>query len=113
MLRIEDTDQKRKVEASEEYIFESLAWAGISPDESALIQGHLDPIDKVSAGIFIKYTSLNFLKRKVHTMLLTRRRRLAEARLRQKKQQELLNTITQIGHHLIIRLNLSRRRNPE
>ena len=35
VLRIEDTDQKRKVEASEKYIFESLAWAGISPDESA------------------------------------------------------------------------------
>ena len=27
VLRIEDTDQKRKVNASEEYIFESLAWA--------------------------------------------------------------------------------------
>ena len=43
VLRIEDTDQKRKVDASEEYIFESLAWAGISPDESVKKPGAFGP----------------------------------------------------------------------
>ena len=43
VLRIEDTDQKRKVEDSEEYIFESLEWAGISPDESVKKPGSFSP----------------------------------------------------------------------
>lgn len=33
-LRIEDTDQTRFVPGAEEYIMESLAWLGISPDET-------------------------------------------------------------------------------
>ena len=33
VLRIEDTDQKRYVAGAEEYILESLNWAGITPDE--------------------------------------------------------------------------------
>jgi len=43
VLRIEDTDQKRKIEESEEYIFESLEWAGISPDESVKKPGKYGP----------------------------------------------------------------------
>ena len=43
ILRIEDTDQKRKIEESEEYIFESLKWAGINPDESVLNPGKFGP----------------------------------------------------------------------
>ena len=43
ILRIEDTDQKRKIEDSEEYIFESLEWAGISPDESVKKPGEHGP----------------------------------------------------------------------
>ncbi len=43
VLRIEDTDQKRKVENSEEYIFKSLKWAGISPDESVKKPGPFGP----------------------------------------------------------------------
>ncbi len=34
ILRIEDTDQSRKVDGAEEYIVEALAWLGIEPDES-------------------------------------------------------------------------------
>ena len=33
ILRIEDTDQTRFVPGAEQYILESLAWLGISPDE--------------------------------------------------------------------------------
>lgn len=33
-LRIEDTDQNRYVENAEKYIFDSLEWLGISPDET-------------------------------------------------------------------------------
>jgi len=34
VLRIEDTDQTRFVEGAEEYIYETLKWSGIPPDES-------------------------------------------------------------------------------
>ena len=34
VLRIEDTDQSRFVPGAEEYIFETLAWCGLEPDES-------------------------------------------------------------------------------
>lgn len=35
ILRVEDTDQTRFVPGAEDYIRESLAWCGISPDEGA------------------------------------------------------------------------------
>jgi len=34
IVRIEDTDQGRFVEGAEDYIFETLAWCGLEPDES-------------------------------------------------------------------------------
>lgn len=43
ILRIEDTDQKRKVEGTEDYIMESLKWCEISPDESPSIGGEFGP----------------------------------------------------------------------
>ena len=43
VVRIEDTDQNRKVEASEEYIFEALKWCGIEPDESPIHNGDFGP----------------------------------------------------------------------
>lgn len=43
ILRIEDTDQKRKVEGAEEYIMQSLEWCRITPDESPAIGGKIGP----------------------------------------------------------------------
>lgn len=43
ILRIEDTDQKRYVEGAEEYIKESLQWAGITYDEGPGIGGQYGP----------------------------------------------------------------------
>ncbi len=43
LLRIEDTDQTRFVPGAEEYIRESLAWLGISPDESPWTPGDSAP----------------------------------------------------------------------
>jgi glutamyl-tRNA synthetase len=58
ILRIEDTDQKRKIEESEEYIFESLKWAGISPDESVLNPGKFGPYRQSERNeIYKKYTN--------------------------------------------------------
>lgn len=34
VVRIEDTDQTRFVEGAEEYIFNTLEWCGLTPDES-------------------------------------------------------------------------------
>ena len=43
ILRIEDTDQSRKVKDSETYIHKSLEWCGISPDEDPIKGGEYGP----------------------------------------------------------------------
>ena len=43
ILRVEDTDQTRKVEGSEEYIHQSLAWCNITPDEDPTKGGEFGP----------------------------------------------------------------------
>ncbi|MFT5723985.1 MAG: glutamyl-tRNA synthetase [Bacteroidia bacterium] len=43
ILRIEDTDQKRFVAGAEDYINESLAWLGITPDEGVVQGGEFAP----------------------------------------------------------------------
>ena len=43
ILRIEDTDQSRYVTGAEEYIFDTLKWCGLEPDESTQHGGELGP----------------------------------------------------------------------
>ncbi|HTS45282.1 MAG TPA: glutamate--tRNA ligase [Puia sp.] len=43
IVRIEDTDQSRFVPGAEEYIFETLHWCGLEPDESPLHSGSCAP----------------------------------------------------------------------
>ena len=43
ILRVEDTDQNRYVEGAEEYIRNSLQWAGIAPDEGPQTGGEYGP----------------------------------------------------------------------
>ena len=43
IVRIEDTDQTRFVEGAEDYIFKTLAWCGLQPDESPLHGGQFAP----------------------------------------------------------------------
>ena len=43
LLRIEDTDQARFVPGAEQYILDSLAWLGISPDEGVGVGGPHEP----------------------------------------------------------------------
>jgi glutamyl-tRNA synthetase len=43
ILRIEDTDQSRYVAGAEDYIFETLKWCGLEPDESAVHGGGSGP----------------------------------------------------------------------
>ena len=43
ILRIEDTDQSRYVSGAEEYIYETLKWCGLEPDESPLKGGPYGP----------------------------------------------------------------------
>ncbi len=43
VVRIEDTDQNRFVPGAEEYIFETLAWCGLEPDESVTHGGDFAP----------------------------------------------------------------------
>lgn len=56
ILRIEDTDQTRFVEGAEEYIRESLAWAGISPDEGVIEGGEFGPYKQSERkALYIEY----------------------------------------------------------
>lgn len=43
ILRIEDTDQNRKVDQAEAYITEALGWSGLEPDESPTKPGSFGP----------------------------------------------------------------------
>jgi|SRR5579862_6472314 len=43
ILRIEDTDQTRFVAGAEEYIYETLTWCGLLPDESPVHGGEFGP----------------------------------------------------------------------
>jgi glutamyl-tRNA synthetase len=43
LVRIEDTDQSRYVPGAEEYIFDTLKWCGLEPDESVQHGGSLGP----------------------------------------------------------------------
>lgn len=43
VLRIEDTDQSRFIEGAEEYIYETLSWCGLQPDESTKQGGPFAP----------------------------------------------------------------------
>ncbi len=43
IIRIVDTDKKRKVDGAEEYIISALKWCGISADESVVAGGDAGP----------------------------------------------------------------------
>jgi len=43
VLRIEDTDQSRYVPGAEQYIYDTLAWCGLEPDESPRAGGQYGP----------------------------------------------------------------------
>ncbi|MDF1487000.1 glutamate--tRNA ligase [Tessaracoccus sp. HF-7] len=43
VLRIEDTDQARLVQGSEQQIYDSLAWLGLNPDEGPHVGGPYEP----------------------------------------------------------------------
>ena len=43
VLRIEDTDKKRKVDGAEDYIIKALDWCGLSADESVVKGGEYGP----------------------------------------------------------------------
>jgi glutamyl-tRNA synthetase len=58
ILRIEDTDQSRYVAGAEQYIFDSLTWCGIEPDEGPHIGGAYGPYrqsERKALGIYEKY----------------------------------------------------------
>ena len=56
ILRLEDTDQNRKVEGAEQYIIDSLKWSGLSPDEGPSMQGAFGPYRQSERrGIYEKY----------------------------------------------------------
>jgi len=46
VLRIEDTDQARKVEGAVENLLKSLKWSGLEPDEGILLDSALKTAEK-------------------------------------------------------------------
>ena len=61
ILRIEDTDSKRKAEGAEEYLHRSLEWCGLVPDESVLAGGDYGPYKQSERGKHYKAVSYTHL----------------------------------------------------
>jgi glutamyl-tRNA synthetase len=61
ILRIEDTDQQRKVESAIENIIDTLEWTGINPDEGPGIGGEF--------GSYIQSERLEFYKKQMQILL--------------------------------------------
>src|SRR6476469_5446188 len=58
VLRIEDTDQARYVPGAEDYIYQTLAWCGLQPDESSLRGGNFGPYRQSERkGLYKKYAN--------------------------------------------------------
>lgn len=58
ILRVEDTDQTRFVEGAEQYIIDSLTWAGIEIDEGPIQGGEYGPYRQSERGeIYRQYTT--------------------------------------------------------
>ena len=56
VLRVEDTDKKREIKGSYEYIEESLRWCGLPPDESPSLGGDYGPYKQSERrGFYKKY----------------------------------------------------------
>ena len=53
ILRIEDTDQKRKVEGAEQHIVDCLAWLGLIPDEG--YKNRIRQSERVNSGVYKKW----------------------------------------------------------
>lgn len=54
ILRIEDTDKKRKVDGAEKYIVSALKWCGISADESVVAGGDAGPYRQSERNLLYK-----------------------------------------------------------
>ena len=54
ILRIEDTDAKRKVHGAEEYLLKALSWCGLSPDESVVNSGKYGPYRQSERNVHYK-----------------------------------------------------------
>lgn len=76
ILRIEDTDQARYVEGAEDYIMDSLAWAGIKVDEGVREGGPLHPIARATGRRYIIAMPTNCFEAEMPITLLTPRRSL-------------------------------------
>ena len=59
ILRVEDTDQNRRVEGSEDYIHESLKWCNIQPDEDPIRGERTVRIDKAKEERYMRSTLRN------------------------------------------------------
>ncbi len=60
ILRIEDTDQSRFVEGAEQYIYDCLAWCGLTPDESPKHGGVFEPYkqsERKTVGTYQQYAN--------------------------------------------------------
>ena len=66
IIRIEDTDQKRKVEGAEENLYEGMKWLGLSSDEGPLQGGNMGHIGSLKDWIYTKNMVKNWSMRGMH-----------------------------------------------
>ncbi|MBU2591973.1 MAG: glutamate--tRNA ligase [Patescibacteria group bacterium] len=89
ILRIEDTDQKRRVDEAEEKIYQGLKWAGLVPDESPEHGGKYGPYRQSERlEIYQKYARQLVDQGDVYYCFCTPKR-LEELRQEQKRKKRL------------------------
>ncbi len=75
VLRIEDTDQKRKVDGAVENLIESLNWSGIEADEGPVKQGDFGPyIQSERLELYKKHVDILLEKEHAYPCFCTRER---------------------------------------
>lgn len=89
VLRIEDTDQFRLVEGSENKIFEALDWLGLSPDESPEKKGEFAPYRQSERLKLYKKFVLELVEKKIAFYCDCSSERLQKVREEQQERKEV------------------------
>jgi len=88
ILRIEDTDQKRFVEGTEQEIFDSLTWLGITPDEGPHVGGEYGPYRQTERReIYLEHANM-LVERGAAFPCFCTPERLAQVRQEQQQRKE-------------------------
>ena len=107
ILRIEDTDQNRKVDAAEDYIEASLKWLGIEPEEGPRNKGNFGPYKQSERKEIYHEEIVNLIKAGKAYYAFDLEDTLAQLRKEHEKKGEIFKYGSSNRDNLLNSLNLS------